>query len=174
MKKLNLLSASLLALVLTFNANAQTSDSDNISATATVVGAISVTPVDALDFGSILSSETPAIAATDANSGSATITAEDGQVVNVTVTFPTTLTGSSGSLTLGTFDVNVDNDGAVRAGSADLTGEAITGTNSEIYDGTYTASGTTATIFVGAAITTNSGVAGVDYSGNVSVAVDYN
>ena len=174
MKKLNLLPALLLALALTFNANAQTSDSDNISATATVVGAISVTPVDALDFGSILTTDTPVIAATDANSGSATITAEDGQLVNVTVTFPTTLTGSSGSLTIGTFDVNVDNDGSTRAGSVALTSEVISGASSEVYDGTYTASGTTATIFVGAAITTNSGVAGVDYSGNIAVAVDYN
>ena len=155
---------------------AQTSGSDVVAASATIVGSLTVANNADLDFGDILTSDTPAIAATDANAGSVSVTgATSGQALNVTATFPATLTDGTpaNDLTLSTYDIAVRTDGTDDPTGASSPGDEAT--SGQDVTGSVTAGGSDIYIYVGAAITSaTNGVAGNTYENDITVSVDYN
>ncbi len=167
----------LAALVVSGQVIAQTSDNANVSATAVIVGSITVANVADLDFGSILTTDTPTIASTDAEAGIVSVTgATTATVMNVSVTFPATLTDGvpANDLDFDTYTVAVTasgNDSDPSNGVA-LTGAATVGQD---VTGTYTSGADEAHIFVGGTISdATAGVAGNTYANNIVVTVDYN
>lgn len=166
------------ALLVSGQAFAQTSDDATVSATAVIVGSITVTNVADLDFGSIITTDTPSITATTAGAGSVSVTgATDATVMNVSITFPATLTDGTpaNDLDFDTYSAAVTasgNDSDPTNGSA-LTDAATP--SAQVITGTYTSGTTAAHIFVGGTISdASNGVAGNTYANDITVTVDYN
>ncbi len=178
MKKLISLSALLLAVLVSVNSYAQTSDNATVAASATIVGALTVANATDLSFGDILTSETPTIAATDAGAGSVTVAGSTtGQPLNVTIVYPDSLAGTGADIGFDPVDaataaaVNNANDSDPSNGVGLTSASLVTNT----LTGTFTSTGATAYIFVGGQIDdATPGTAGVTYSSNITITVDYN
>jgi hypothetical protein len=93
------------ALVAVANrAEAQSSASGNINATATVTGALTATPVAALDFGFVVPGTPKAVATSDATAGVMQFNGTAGAQVNVTFTsLPANLSDGTNDLSIGSY-----------------------------------------------------------------------
>ena len=170
-----LLSVFAIAAVFSTGAMAQgSSDQATVATSATVQTALSVANVADLAFGTITTTETPTISATDANAGAVDIQgAATGVTLNVQVTYPSVLTDGTpaNDLTFANYESAYRLDG-----TNDATGATDFGTVSgQVLSGSFTSTANTMYIYVGGQITdASNGVAGNTYNNDITVQVSYN
>jgi Domain of unknown function (DUF4402) len=93
-----------LAAIFSLAASAAQAQSANISATATVLTAMTVTGASPLAFGNVFPGVASTVAATNApNSGRFDLTGSNSANVNLTFTLPTNLTSGANNLPIGTW-----------------------------------------------------------------------
>lgn len=143
-----------------------------VNASATVQASLTTNSVSDLEFGQILASETPTIAATDAGAGTVSIeNAASGAILDVSVDFPTSLTDGLDNLVFGTYSAAYRLDGVDDNSSS--TNSLGTATAQNI-SGSFTSTGNTIFLYVGGQITdASAGQPGVEYSNDITINVDY-
>lgn len=172
MKSLKIL-FTLFALTFFYSSNAFSQE--NVTVSATAASAISAGTPSNINFGTILTSETPSIAPSDAGAGYVQYTgATDGLDLSVSVVYPTELTDSgTGTISLAaptTTSVAYKMDSTDPSGASALTSPSVTG---QTFSGEVTVAGAVS-IFVGATIddATNA-TPGASHTGNITITVDY-
>lgn len=169
-----ILSVFALAAVFSANAFAQ-GQTGTVNATAVVQSSYTLAQVTPLDFGTILTTDDPTIAAADADAGVLRITgAASGVQMNVVVTFPTVLTDGitpANDLTFDTYEAAYST-----TGTNDATASTSLGTASgQTVSGSFTSTANDMHVYVGGQISdASAGVAGNTYNNDITVQVSYN
>ncbi len=168
---------------------AQTGDNDNISADANVVAAVDVVAETNLDFGSILTSSSSAVAANAGTPGKFTVTSTSGIDLSLSFAMPDAGNGCNS----GTYTYCLLRSGGSNTVDNDLL-ELTFGANDGAWDNTETATngsgGTTfnptagattggtqdgnIAVFVGGTVTSTGTQAQGSYTGTITLTVDYN
>lgn len=167
-----LLSVFAMAAVFSAGAYAQTSANGDVTASANVVSSITAGNIGALNFGTILSNDTPSIAADSSLAGYVQFTgATEGSTVDIDVDYPTQLTGTGGA-----FDFTPSNLGTVsNDGGTPTFGSVTVQTLTTGYSYTVANNGTNTNFFVtvGGSLTPDATPGDGNYEGTITITASY-
>ena len=155
------------AAVMGGGAVAAQSNSGSISATAVVQSPLNVTPVNNLDFGTILPGVNSTVAVSDATAGRLDVAGAANAAVNISFTaLPTNLTNGGNNLPIGTYTGLVNTSATCTSGSGTAFSPSA-GTSSTLNAGGGLC------VFVGATVSPPANIAAGTYTGTITMQVLY-
>ncbi len=157
--------SAVVALGLSLGAGAAQALTASISATATVLQAITVSPDNALDFGNVTPGVNRTVAPSDAGAGRFTITKAAGTGLSLSFVLPANLVSGGNNLAISGW-TGAWNTSATPTGATSFTPSA------SAYN-TGTVAGSTVVVYVGATVQPTAAQAAGSYSGSVQMTAVY-
>lgn len=160
--------AALLAVAVTgASAAVAQSNSGSITAIAVVQSPLNVTPVNDLDFGTVLPGINSTVAVTDATAGRLDVAGAANTAVNVSFTsLPTNLVSGTNNLPIGTY-TGLVNTGGTCTSSSGTTFSPSAGTSATLNAGGQLC------VFVGATVSPPANLPAGTYNGTITMQVLY-